>query len=225
MRRYLLLLALASASAFGQDNESLVGAGFRTRPHYDGADRRTTDLVPVLRYSRGPLFARTTHGVLEGGARIQPARGVHLGVQLAHEAGPLDDDPGASAGAHLEWTTRIGPAPVNVLARWRSHLESERGRALDLRITMGVYQGGGFRAGLFGQATWASEKHLLAYYDVRDSGLLVTSLGVLGSYDLSRRWLAVGSAELRRLGSEPAASRFVQERTNPYVTAGLAYRF
>jgi outer membrane scaffolding protein for murein synthesis (MipA/OmpV family) len=63
------------------------------------------------------------------------------------------------------------------------------------------------------------------YYGVSDAGLLLTSAGLLGSYDLARRWVAVASAELRRLASEPARSAFVQDRTNYYLSAGLAYRF
>ena len=226
--RILAVFALASSSGFAQgnpDGETLLGAALRHRPHYDGSDRRTTDVVPVLRYLRGPLFARTTYGVLEGGARFAMAGGLSAGVQLAHEAGPRDGDAGASAGAHLEWNTQVGPAPVHALARLRSHLESERGVQLDARLTVGIHQSGGFRAGVFGQATWGSEKHLLAYYGVRDSGLLYTSLGLLGSYDLGRRWLAVASAELRRLADEPASSAFVQDRSNSYLTAGIAYRF
>jgi outer membrane scaffolding protein for murein synthesis (MipA/OmpV family) len=227
-RRYVTVIALASSSAFAQGSpqaETLLGAGLRYRPHYDGSDRQTTDMVPVLSYSRGPLFARTTYGVLEGGARFAMAGGLSAGVQLAHEAGPRDGDPGASVGAHLEWNTKAGPAPVNALARLRSHLDSERGVQLDARLTVGIFESGGLRAGLFGQATWGSEKHLLAYYGVRDSGLLYTSVGLLGSYDLGRRWLAVASAELRRLADNPASSAFVQDRTNSYVSAGIAYRF
>jgi outer membrane scaffolding protein for murein synthesis (MipA/OmpV family) len=226
LRPYVVLLALLSSGAAAQDGaDALIGAGVRNRPHYDGSDRQTTDVVPVLRYSKGALFARSTHGILEGGARFALAEGLQGGLQLAHEAGPLDGDPGASLGAHLEWTTRAGPAPLNGLVRLRRHLDSGRGTQLDARLTIGVYQGGGLRAGMFGQATWASEKHFDAYYGLRDSGLLFTSVGVIGSYDLSRRWLAVGSAELRRLADGPARSAFVQERTAPYAMGGVAYRF
>jgi outer membrane scaffolding protein for murein synthesis (MipA/OmpV family) len=225
--RWLLFLALLSSGAVAQTNPdaTLIGAGVRNRPHYDGSDRQTTDIVPVLRYAGRPWFARTTHGILEGGARLSLAEGLHAGVQLAHEAGPRDGDAGASLGAHLEWTTRVGPAPLNLLARLRSHLDSDRGRQLDGRLTLGVYEGGGLRAGVFGQATWASEDHFAAYYGLRQSGLLFTSVGALGSYDLSRRWVAVASAELRRLADEPARSAFVQDRTSRYLTVGLAYRF
>ena len=226
--RYLTTLALISSSAIANERtngDALLGAALRSRPPYDGSDRQKTDVVPVLRYSKGPLFGRTTHGLLEGGARLAIGGGAAAGVQIAHEAGPLDEDPGASLGAHVEWTTKLGPAPLNLLARFRNHTDSERGRQFDARLTVGVYESGGLRAGVFAQATWASEKHLLAYYGVRDSGLLYTSAGVLGSYDLTSRWVAVASAELRRLADEPAGSAFVQDRTNAYLTAGIAYRF
>jgi len=223
-QRALVALALVSSGSLAQADDLLLGAGLRNRPHYDGSGDQTTDLVPVVRLSYGPLFARTTHGVLEGGARLASG-GLAAGVQLAHEAGPLDGDPGASLGVHVEWTTKIGPVPLNALSRLRSHTDSSRGRQLDARLTVGIYGSGGLRAGLYGQATWASEKHLLAYYDVRDSGLLYTSAGLMGSYEFGRRWLAVGNAELRRLADAPSRSAFVQDRTNAYLMAGVAYRF
>ena len=225
---YAAAILLAASSALAQGGpyaETLLGAGLRQRPHYDGSDRRTTDMVPVLRASRGPFFARTTYGVLEGGARFTVGGALSAGVQVAHEVGPRDGDPGASVGAHVEWTGNLGPAPMHLLGRLRSHLESERGRQFDARLTVGIYQRGGLRAGAFGQATWASEKHFASYYGVPESGLLYTSLGLLGSYDISRHWLAVVSAELRRLADEPARSAFVQDRTASYLTAGVAYRF
>jgi outer membrane scaffolding protein for murein synthesis (MipA/OmpV family) len=217
-------MALAASSALA-DEETLLGAGQRGRPKYDGSERQTTELVPIVRYYGGPLFARTTHGMLEGGARLAIARTIAAGVQLAHEPGPRNEDPGSSVGAHVEWTTRLGAAPLNALARYRSHTESERGALLDTRLTMGVYGHGSARAGIFGQATWSDEKHMRAYYDVPQSGLLYTSAGVLGSYHLGSRWLVIASAELRRLGARPAGSAFVQDRTNGHISAGAAYRF
>lgn len=224
--RSLIALALMSTSALAQENsDTLLGAALRNRPRYDGSDQQKTDVVPVVRYSHGPFFARTTHGLLEGGARAALPGGASAGVQIAHEAGPLDKDPGGSLGAHVEWSAKLGPAPLNLLGRFRSHTDSDRGRQFDARLTIGVYGNAGLRAGIFGQATWASEKHLLAYYSVADSGLLYTSAGLLGSYDLGSRWLAVASAELRRLADAPAASPLVEDRTSAYLTAGIAYRF
>ena len=205
--------------------EILLGAGVRNRPVFDGSGDQTTDLIPVLRYYGTPWFARTTQGILEGGARFALKQGLDAGVQLAYEPGPRDGDPGASLGLHLELDTKIGPAPLNLLARTRTHLDSDRGTQADLRATLGIYGGGGLQAGVFGQATWASEKHMQAYYGVGDAGLLFTSVGLLASYDLARHWVAVASAELRRLASEPSRSGFVQDRTNRYLSAGLAYRF
>lgn len=220
------LAACALLSAFAvQAEEVLLGAGARNRPVYDGSDRQTTDLIPVVRYYGTPWFARTTQGILEGGARIALAAGLDAGVQLAYEQGPRDGDPGTSFGAHLEWDAKLGPVPIDALIRLRQHLDADRGRQLDARLTAGLYEGGGLLAGVFAQATWASARHMQEYYGVREAGLLFTSLGVLGSYDLSRRWLAVASAEARRLSSDAARSALVQDRTGFYASAGLAYRF
>jgi outer membrane scaffolding protein for murein synthesis (MipA/OmpV family) len=208
-----------------QAEEILLGAGVRNRPVFDGSGDQTTDLIPVVRYYGSPWFARTTQGILEGGARFALKPGLDGGVQLAYEQGPRDGDPGASVGLHLELDTKIGPAPLNLLARTRTQVDADRGSQADIRATLGIYGGGGLQAGVFGQATWGSDKHMREYYGVGDAGLLFTSLGLLGSYDLSRHWVAVASAELRRLGSAPARSAFVQDRTNPYLSAGVAYRF
>jgi outer membrane scaffolding protein for murein synthesis (MipA/OmpV family) len=223
MRLVCMLMVLIPLGV--QAEEILLGAGARNRPVFDGSADQTTDLIPVLRYYGKPWFARTTQGVLEGGARFALKPGLDGGVQLAYEQGPRDGDPGASLGLHMELDTKIGPAPLNLLARTRTQLDSDRGSQADLRATLGIYGGGGLQAGVFGQATWASEKHMQAYYGVGDAGLLFTSVGLLGSYDLARHWVAVASAELRRLASEPSRSGFVQDRTNHYLSAGLAYRF
>ena len=226
--RYLLALALASSGTMAQGDavqSKFLGAAVRNLPHYDGSDRQTTDLVPLIRYVRGPLFARTLPGILEGGARVPVAGGLSAGVQLAHEAGPRDGDPGASLGAHLEWNGNAGPMPLNTILRFRSHLDSERGRELDARLTAGVYGNHGIRAGVFAGATWATERHLVTYYDVRDSGLLYASIGALGSYGLTSRWLLAATLEVRRLADEAAGSAFVADRTNTYASLGAAYRF
>lgn len=223
MRVALSFLLLLSAAV--QADDTLLGSGVRSRPVYDGSGDQTTDLIPVVRYYGGPWFARTTQGILEGGARFALNPGLDGGVQLAYEQGPRDGDPGASLGLHLELDTKIGPAPLNLLGRTRTQLDSDRGSQADLRVTLGLYGSRGLQLGVFGQGTWASEKHMQAYYGAGDAGLLFTSVGLLGSYDLARRWVAVASAELRRLGSEPARSALVQDRAGHYLSAGLAYRF
>jgi len=221
----LILLVVPLAVAAQDDDETLLGAGLYSRPKFDGSSHRSLDPIPLVRYYGKPWFARTTQGILEGGGRWQIGKGVVAGAQLAYEAGPLDHHPGASIGVHLEVDRMLGPAPLNALVRLRQFLENGRGVEFDARATVGVYEGHGFAAGLFGQATWASEKSFEAYYAVHDSGLLFTSLGALGSYDLSRRWLLLGSVEERRLGDHAMHSAFVERRASAYASLGLAYRF
>jgi outer membrane protein len=226
MRLVLIaFLALPLMARAQDDGETLLGAGIYSRPKFDGSSDRRLDPIPVIRYYGRPWFARTTQGILEGGGRWQIGNGVAAGAQLAYEAGPLDHHPGPSIGAHVEADRMLGPAPVNALLRVRQFLNNGRGVEVDARGTIGVYEGHGFAAGLFGQATWASEKSYEAYYAVRDSGLLFTSLGALGSYDLSSRWLLLGSLEERRLGGKAMQSPFVERRSSAYASLGLAYRF
>ena len=225
MRLFLIALLSLPALALAQDDPSLFGAGLYSRPKFDGSADRRIELIPFISYYGSPWFARTTQGVLEGGARWNPGGGLNLGVQVAYESGPLDHDPGASIGAHAEWERNIGPAPVIGLLRLRQHLDSDRGLQLDARATVGVYEGHGLAAGVFAQATWASEKYFQAYYGLHDSGLLFTSLGALGAYDLARRWQLIGSLEHRRLADDAAKSPIVVRRSGAYASLGLAYLF
>lgn len=220
---FLLLLAAFPCVALSQ--ETLIGAGVRTRPEFDGFSERKTDLIPVLRYYGRPWFARTTQGMLEGGARWSAGRGLDVGAQLAYEQGPRDQDPGASIGVHAEWDRDLGPVPVDALIRVRRHLDTDRGLQVDFRATGGVYQDHGILAGVFGQFTVASEKYYRAFYGVDESGLLYTSLGALASYDLAPRWVLVGSVERRHMSDNAARSPLVVQRSASYGTIGLAYRF
>jgi outer membrane scaffolding protein for murein synthesis (MipA/OmpV family) len=148
-----------------------------------------------------------------------------VGAQLTYESGPLDHDPGASIGVHAEGDRTIGRVPLNGLVRVRQHLDTDRGLEVDARATVGVYGSHGVLAGVFAQATWASEKHFQSYYGIRESGLLYTSLGALASYDLTERWLLVSSVEHRRLASDAARSPIVEKRSGINATVGLGYRF
>lgn len=225
MRLSLFCIALVWVVNASAQDDTLVGAGIRTRPEFDGFSERKTDLIPVLRYYGRPWFARTTQGMLEGGARWNAGRGFAVGVQLAYEQGPLDRDPGASIGLHAEWDRTLGPVPVDGLIRVRQHLDTDRGLEVDFRATGGVYQGHGLLAGVFGQFTLASEKYYRAFYGVDESGLLYTSLGALASYDVARRWILVGSVERRHMSDNAARSALVVQRSASYGTIGLAYRF
>jgi outer membrane scaffolding protein for murein synthesis (MipA/OmpV family) len=244
--RFLVLLLLVPLQVFAQDappeDYTLLGAGVRTRPAYDGSSSQTTDVIPVLRYYGKPLFARTTQGILEGGIRTEVSPGLAVGAQLAYEAGRKrsesdflssnnipDIDWGASAGIHAEWDTKLGPAPLNVLGRIRQNTDRDRGAQADLRLTAGVYGGGGVQAGVFSQATWANRQSNRAYYGQPGfdpaGGLLFVSLGALGSVDLGQHLVLVASLEHRRLQGDAARSPLAERTSNHYASAGVAYKF
>lgn len=250
----ILLLAPLSAPAQMLDaNYVLLGAAARTRPAYDGSRSQTTDLVPVIRYYGQPWFARTTQGILEGGLHWDLGSGIAAGFQLSYDEGRKssessflrehnfndDVDPGASVGVHLEWDTKIGPAPVGLLARYRQSIDSDRGSLADLRLNVGVYEGGGATLVLFSEATWGSSKANGTFYGVTPqqsavsglaayepgSGLRNLALGVIGGYDLSRHWTLVGSIQERWLQGDVAKSPLAEKKGNTYANAGIAYRF
>ena len=221
----IVLLALPSLAAAQDDDFMFLGAGGYARPKFEGSSERTVELIPAVRYFGKPWFARTTQGILEGGAQWNLRRGLDGGVQLAYESGPLDHDPNASIGLHLEGDSKIGPAPVNGLLRVRQQLRSDRGAQFDARGTVGVYGGHGILAGLYAQATWATEKFFETYYGVHESGLFYTAVGALGSYDLTQRWILFGSLESRRLSDDAARSPIVERRSGTYASLSLAYRF
>jgi len=235
-----LMVPLAAFAQIAPDDYTLVGVAVRTRPAYDGSDSQSTDLIPVLRYYGKPWFARTTQGMLEGGARWALAPGVDAGVQLAYEEGRKTSessllkslnlpnvDPGASVGAHVEWDFKIGPAPINVLGRARQNIDADRGGQADLRLNVGLHASGGLIVAAYAQATWASSNSIESFYAINnaDSGLLYTSLGLLGSYDLSRHWSAVAGVQARRLHGDAAGSPIVETKSSYYANAGIAYRF
>ncbi len=227
MRFCLLSLLIVASSVFGQEPGTLLGAGVRSRPDYDGASKQELELIPVVRYYGRTLFARTTQGTLEGGARKTLRPGLAGGVQLAYEGGNdrTDIDPGASLGLHLEGDTKVGPAPLNVLLRTRHHLDTDLGAQADLRSTLGIFGRGGLLAGVFVQATWASDRFVRSYYSAGNGGLIYTAVGIEGAYDITPRWVAVASVSLRRLHGDAASSPITEDRTNYYASGGLAYRF
>jgi outer membrane scaffolding protein for murein synthesis (MipA/OmpV family) len=227
MRRFLALLLYLPAAALAFDPGTFLGAGVRSRPEYDGASEQELQPIPLVRYYGRTLFARTTQGILEGGARAELTKGLAAGVQLAFEEGNdrTDLDPGGSYGVHMEWDTHIGPAPVNLLGRARFHFDSDNGSQTDLRATVGVYGSERLLVALFGQATWASDDWVRSYYGAGGGGLLFTALGVEGGYELGRHWLLLASAHARRLQEDAASSPITEERTNYFASIGLAYRF
>jgi outer membrane scaffolding protein for murein synthesis (MipA/OmpV family) len=255
VRSLLLLLALAPLAALAQmqvPDYNWLGAGVRARPAYDGSAAKETELIPSVRYFGGPWFARTTQGILEGGARLEITRNLHLGAQLAYEAGrqaseaPFLSSHGvpdihytASAGVHAEWDHNIGPMPITLLARARQFLDADRGAQADLRFTAGILGWRALSAALFLQGTWASAKSNQSFYGVSNDvaastglpvyapggGLLFATGGILWGVDLSERWLIVGNLEARRLQGAAARSPLVEQATSRYASASLAYRW
>ena len=233
-------------------NDTMIGPGARSQPAFDGSASQRVEFVPVVRYLGRSWFVRSTQGVLEGGARIELAPGLHIGAQLAYEPGREASESvflsnhnvssihaGASIGAQLEWDRKIGPMPITLLVRGRQNTDFDLGAQVDLRLSAGVFQSGPVSAGVFAQTTWANAKSTGSFYAVTPlqsaatglpafsagSGWLFGSFGLLWSVDLFRNWIVVGSVEARHLQGDAAHSPLTERPTNYYVSAGLAYRF
>jgi len=245
-------LAMALPAWAELSDETLLGAGLRSRPAYDGSASQHTELVPVIRYLGEPWFLRSTQGVLEGGLRTALAPGLHAGAQLAYEPGRKPSEstflenhgasslgPGASAGVQIEWDQTVGPMPLTLLARARQHTNTRRGAQLDLRLSAGVLRSAPVGAGLFVQATWANAKSADSLYGITaqesaatglpvfraGGGLLFASVGMLGSIDLGPNWVLVGNIESRHLRGSAARSPLTERGSGFYASAGLAQRF
>ncbi|MEK6209481.1 MAG: MipA/OmpV family protein [Pseudomonadota bacterium] len=250
-----VLASCLSPVAFAQDagkGDAYVGLGARVRPAYEGADSRRGDAIPYLRLYGEHLFARTTQGILEGGVRSKPAGGVVFGAQLTYEEGRVTDesaflkahdfediDASASVGVHAEADWKIGLMPLNALARYRRNADSDLGAQVDLRLTAGIFSRWGVNAGVFGQLTWSDEKATQNYFGLTPqqssrtglpaysagAGLRNIAFGILGSVDLSKRWLVLWGLNASRLEGDARNSPIVQEGTNWFLNGGLAYRF
>ena len=232
---------------------TLLGAGVWSRPAYDGTDSgQTLALIPVIRHYGRPWFARTTFGMLEGGARTELASGLTVGAQLAYEGGRdgaestflaahnLPNLPDSvSWGVHAELEKNIGPMPLIALLRYRQDVDGHRGAQADFRLTAGLYSGRGLSAGVFIQTTWADGQASRYYYGISpqlaaNSGLaafeapggpLFNSEGLLWSYDLTPKWMLLGSFEWRQLRGDALNSPLVQMSTSRYASLSLAYQF
>ena len=257
MLPYLLVgvILFSATSAMADDAPPLtilLGAGARTQPAYDGSSATQLELIPVIRYYGQPWFMRTTFGMLEGGVRSETMNGLTLGLQLAYESGRnLQDDiflsthnlptimPSLSWGAHVEYERNIGPMPLILLLRYRQDTEISRGAQTDLRVTAGIFSGGGVNAGLFAQSTWADKTATNFYYGINaqqaaisslpaysaQAGTLFYSYGLLWSYDVNPQWMILGSLEARALKEAVSNSPIVQQTDSRYVSAGVAYQF
>jgi len=256
MRTLISILCLsAPLAAFAQavlPDYGWIGAGLRTRPAYDGSATQRAELIPNVRYYGKPWFARTTQGILEGGARLGPAPGLNVGAQIAYEGGRIagesdflrdhnvaDINPGASVGLHIEWDQFVGPMPITLLGRWRQNVDGDRGAQADVRATAIFLGNGPVTAAVFFQATWANARSNQSFYGISPqqsattglpaftagSGPLFVSAGLLGGIDLSREWIVLWGLEARRLRGDAAQSPLAERSSNHYASLSLAYRF
>ncbi len=232
--------------------DSYIGAGARVRPAYEGASSNRGEAVPYLRFYAEHLFARTTQGILEGGIRTKPFGAVVFGAQLAYEEGREtaesaflksrnfeDIDPGASFGVHAEGDWIIGRMPLNALVRYRHHFDTDQGSQADFRLTAGIFSYRGINAGISGQLTWSDAESTQTFFGLTPqqsaltglpvyaagSGLRFATLGILGSVDVSPRWLILWGLRAQRALGDARDSPIVQDRNNTYANIGLAYRF
>jgi len=247
-----LLAATPALAQLVKKDYALLGAGVRTRPAYDGSSSQTTDLIPLVRYYGDPWFARTTQGILEGGARTRAATGLDIGGQLAYEEGRKsnesdflssrnfpDIDPDLSIGVHAEYERNVGRMPFDLLLRYRQSMDADRGAQADVRMNAGVFESGSFVAVVFLQATWASGKSNRFYYGVSaqqsavsglaefspGGGWLSASAGLIWGADLSSSWVVLGSVTWKHLQGDASRSPIVERSSNSYANVGLAYRF
>lgn len=252
-----MLAVSASTAATGAEARDpvaadLLGASIRLRPAFDGADTRVVDAVPVFSFERRFGLLRSTQGLAEAALLLRPLPSLKVGALLALEEpadygevdalarrGLDDGDPSASIGPFVELDFRLGPVPLNALARWRQDLDADRGAQADLRLTIGFYGSARTRLGSFVQLTWADQDSMRFEYGVDgataartglsryapSSGTRHLGFGLIGQHDLSSRWSLVGSVELRLLGDGPDDSPLSSESRVLRGTLGAAYRF
>lgn len=251
----ILILATLLSVASAEDKPAdyiLLGAGAWSRPVYEGSNTNHTVAIPVIRYYGKPWIARTTFGMLEGGARVELLSGFTVGAQLAYEGG-RDSAESAyltnhaistipislSWGIHAELEKNIGPMPLIALLRYRQDVNADRGAQADLRLTAGLYSNVGINAGIFVQSTWANTTSAQYYYGVSaqqsaasglpvytlQSGQLFNAAGLLWSYDVDAQWVLLGSLEWRGLREEAINSPLAEVSTGRYTSLGLAYQF
>jgi outer membrane scaffolding protein for murein synthesis (MipA/OmpV family) len=139
------------------------------------------------------------------------APGLDVGVQPAYEEGRK---------------TSESDLLRSLLVRLCQHTDSGRGARADLRLNVGLLGSGSIFLGAFAQATWASSRAVQSFYADGNagSGLLHTSLGLLGSYDFARHWSAVAGAQARRLHGDAARSPITENEASYSFNAGLAKR-
>ncbi|KRH78349.1 MltA-interacting protein precursor [Ferrovum sp. JA12] len=233
-------------------NNPLLGAGVEIQPAYDGSRNDIAYPVPLIRYLGQRWFIRDTQDILEGGFRYALLPGLYLGGQLAYEPGRLTYQsnllqryqipgiaPSLSWGAHLEWDTHLGPAPINILLRDRQRTDRINGNLFDARISVGILDYHHLGLALFTQNTWANQTYNRGFYGVSSlsanqtgltpyqpgSGLVFNTLGIMGGYSFNSHWGVFGSLEHRRFSALVKDSPIVDAGSARYINLSLIYQF
>ena len=251
----LTVLSLPSA-AFAQDEpahaKNLIGPAVRVEPEYEGSDKSRTKPIPILDYTSGAFFARSTQGILETGARYKVLNNLSIGAQAAFEPGRKagdsdflksrnfeDIDAGASVGVFAEGTYKLGPVPLTGLIRYRQNSDSALGAQVDMQAEAGVFGNQRVRVAVFGRLTYANDKAMQSYFGITPSqsvrsglpayeakaGLRSASFGAKALVTLSQSWSAIIILEAQQLQGKAKDSPIVRDSNGVKGTIGLAYRF
>lgn len=252
----ILLITSYQNFAYSADKSSptLLGASVQLRPEYDGSRSTEMTVIPVLSYAKDIWFVRTTEGILEAGAKSALIGHLDYGIQAAYQEGRdsrsadflklhhvANIDPSVSLGGFLQYQNSIQSIPVDLVARYRKAIDSERGDQFDLRLTAGIYhsQDKKLSAQIFAQSTWANTKALQTYYgftsnQAASSGLpefhpsggnLVNEVGLWCSYNLSSHWRLMGNIERHDLAGDAKDSPLSEVSHNMYYSLGAAYQY
>lgn len=244
----------ASTYAESASSPTFLGGELEVRPAYDGSRSEHVEFIPLLMFEKGPWFARTTEGILEGGAQMRLLDDFNIGLQAGYEEGRHRGDarflkkhdvpnldPSLSLGGFIQYQKNIGPVPIDLLARYRKDVDTSRGAQVDLRVTAGVYGGEDkrFNAEVYAQATWASANTMQSYYGLTTneasrtglsafhpgSGHLSNQIGLWWSYSLASHWSVVGDIERHQLQGDAKNSPLTEVRYNNYLGLGVAYEY
>src|SRR5438477_228842 len=120
-----------TAQSAAPEYPNQIGPALRSRPAYDGSRSQHVDVVPILDYDSGLLFARTVQGVLEGGAHAQLGFDASGGLLFASAGllGSYDLDPRWSVIGSIEGRRLQGDAARSPLAEKKSSYDAVAGLA------------------------------------------------------------------------------------------------
>ena len=249
----LFPLTILSTLALAQEKKpsTLIGIGLQQDAAFPGAEQTQVLPVPLISWQANNFFMRSGRGMEEAGVHWQLNDNFTLGSQLAFELSRDSKDSkflqqarmpniayGVSAGVHAEYSTHIGPAPVDTLLRLRQRSGAERGALADLRIEVGIYGTDTLGVQTYVQTTWANQQAMNSDFGVKpvnaafagispyqaDAGLQNYLIGVAGKIDLSIDWIAVGTVEYKSLTGDASDSPVTEKKNSEAITLGVIYR-